>query len=106
MNGRKRIQPLRGFYTGSPTGKYDVEWREDPWLVPTLSKLVLEVYDIIRSSSQHVEVQEDSSVRVNFLSDGDLPAEALREAEKVASALLVRQQGDTVLHDDSHLGFL
>jgi hypothetical protein len=106
MNGRMRVQPLPGFYTGSPASTDDVEWREDPWLVSTLSKLVLEVYDIIRSSRQHVEVQEDGSVRVSFLSDGDLPAEALRKADKVASALLVRQQGNTVLYDDCHLGFL
>jgi hypothetical protein len=53
-----------------------------------------------------VEVQEDGSVWVNFLSDRDLPADALRKADKVARALLVRQQGDTVLYDESHLGLL
>jgi hypothetical protein len=32
-----------------------------------------------------VEVQEDGSLRANFLSNGDLPAEALRKADQVAS---------------------
>jgi hypothetical protein len=30
MNGRARIKPLPGFYTGNPTGKDDVAWTEGP----------------------------------------------------------------------------
>jgi len=41
--GRERIKPLPEFYTGNPTGNDDVQWTEDPWLVPKLSSLILNI---------------------------------------------------------------
>ena len=98
-HGRIRIVPLPGFYKGTPTGQEDVEWVEDPWLISTNSKLVLKVYDIIATSTNHTQQQADGSVVVNFLEDGDLPAIALRKAKEVACSIQM-PSSETQLDDD------
>jgi hypothetical protein len=105
MNGRQRIKPLPRCFTGNPTGEDDVEWREDAWLVPTLSRLVFKVYPSILDSKEHVDIVDGSDC-ANFVSDGDLPAVALTRASKINSVLSGRQRADIALGDREQLGFV
>jgi len=100
MNGRKRIQPLPGFFTGSPSGKDDVNWTEDEWLLPKLSSLIFAHYPIIETATEYLT----DKGTVNFVTDGTLPAEALQKAEEIEQLML---QASTIEeHGDADLGFL
>jgi hypothetical protein len=102
MNGRQRIKPLPGFYTGNPTGEDDVVWTEDPWLVPDLSKLIFAHFPRIKGAAQYL--RQDGSV--NFVSDGTLPAEALQAANRIDKSIAPRQSLQPVGYVESDVGIL
>ena len=97
--GRERIKPLPKFYTGNPTGNDDVQWTEDPWLVPKLSSLIFEHYPRIKTAAAYIT--DDG--QANFVTDGTLPDEALREAAKINKSLHQENRPNVI---ESEFGFI
>jgi hypothetical protein len=102
MNGRQRIKPMPGFYTGDPSGDDDVEWIEDAWLVPRLSALIFVYYPRIQASTEHLTEVGDA---VNFVSNGTLPDVALQKASEI-DKILSNVQRQRLGFDEMEFGFL